>query len=147
MVSLIATTRRGNTAQVASSLGLSTSVICRVTTGSQAGACARAWTGTCVRIPLLTRVLNSLVTADLNRDLNTALRPELGRRLSAVLKLTLKAEFSPDVIARLEPGFRAEVWPVLIAVLKRRFRSVLNCDLRPDFTPEVTPLLITQVPV
>jgi len=103
--------------------------------------------GILVRIPLLTRVLNSLVTADLNRDLNTALRPELGRRLSAVLKLTLKAEFSPDVIARLEPGFRAEVWPVLIAVLKRRFRSVLNCDLRPDFTPEVTPLLITQVPV
>ena len=54
--------------------------------GSQAGAADGYRTGIRARTPLLTRVLNSLVTADLNRGLNAALKPELVGRLRAGLK-------------------------------------------------------------
>jgi hypothetical protein len=103
--------------------------------------------GILVRNPRLTRVLNSLLTADLNRDLNAALKPEFVRRPSAGFRLALKSEFDPEFRTRLEPGFRTEVWPVLNAVLKPRFSSVLSRELRPEFTPEVTSLLITHVPM
>jgi hypothetical protein len=41
--------------------------------------------------------------------LNAALKPEIVRRLSAVLKLALKAEFGSELSGRLEPGFKTEV--------------------------------------
>ena len=49
-------------------------------------------TGIRVGIPLLTRDLNLLVTADLNCGLNAVLRPELVRRFNAVLKLAQGAK-------------------------------------------------------
>jgi len=94
----------------------------------------------------LTRVLNSLLIADLNRGLNAALKPELVRRLSVVLKPVLETEFGPELRSQLKPGFMPEVRPVLTAVLKPRLSSVLSRELRLEFTLGVTPLLITQLP-
>jgi hypothetical protein len=74
------------------------------------------------------------------------LKPELGRRLSAVLKPLIKVEFGSEVRTRLEPDFKTEVKPVLIAVLKGELRSVLNADLRAEFTPGVTPMCANLAP-